>query len=930
MEKIEKKELQKKFADFSRFAATQGAILLKNDNQILPLKPQETISVFGRTQINYYQSGTGSGGAVNIAYSTNLIDGLHHYPEIILNTELVDTYQEWIATHPFDNGGGGWAAEPWHQEEMPLSDVLVKKAREQSQKAIIVIGRTAGEDKDNEDTVGSYQLTEGELSMIRMVTNHFDKVCVVLNVTNIIDMNWVAQGYVHPIGAILYAWHGGMEGGNAVADVLTGAVNPSGKLTDTIAYALADYPSSPNYGSDTRNLYREDIYVGYRYFETFCPDKVQFPFGYGLSYTDFLIVLQPEMTYLQSDTVCIGLTVTNTGTNYAGKEVVQIYAEAPQGEIGKPSRELVAFAKTKLLEPGDSQQIAMEIPLKRLASYDDSGVTENQYCYVLEPGRYHFFAGNSIRNLEAVTFGDKDFLSLNELAIISRAEEAMAPTVAFSRMKPGKRKSDGTYELTEEKVPQRTIELSKRIGERLPVDYAVTGNQGWTLKDVDEKKCSMEEFVAQLEKEELAALVRGEGMGHPQVTPGTASAFGGVTDSLEAYKIPLACTADGPSGIRMESGCEAILLPGGTLLASSWDVELVEELFVLEGQELQLNQIDVLLGPGLNIHRNPLNGRNFEYFSEDSYLTGSMATAITKGIHKGGAEATLKHFACNNQEKKRSEVDSVLSERALREMYLRGFQMAIQEGGAVSIMTSYNPVNGHQAASNYDLNTTILRKEWGYQGIVMTDWWASMNSVEEGGPKFREDTRSMVRAQNDLYMVINNFGAAVNEGGDNTITALEEGNLSLGELQRCAINICRFLLHTDAFRRGQTKEAYKYYKALEKEVIESNILPYRTFADDLIYTQGESVLTFTMPEDGVYLLTADYTSFSPTLSQTTCNIYLNKELVTTIQVNGTDGRHITQKLLKIQLEKGFYELKFDYVQPGLQIEWIKFQKTVEN
>ncbi|MGL4372908.1 MAG: glycoside hydrolase family 3 protein, partial [Turicibacter sp.] len=334
------------------------------------------------------------------------------------------------------------------------------------------------------------------------------------------------------------------------------------------------------------------------------------------------------------------------------------------------------------------------------------------------------------------------------------------------------------------------------------------------LQDVKKGLASLEDFVAQLSNEELATIVRGEGMSSPKVTPGTAAAFGGVSHPLLAYGIPVACAADGPSGIRMDSGHKATQVPIGTLLACSWNLELVEDLYTFEGRELVSNQIDTLLGPGINIHRHPLNGRNFEYFSEDPLITGRFAAAVTSGIKTGGSCATVKHFACNDQEAARVDVDSVVSERALREIHLKGFEMAVKDGGAVSIMTSYNPINGHWAASNYDLNTTILRGEWDYSGIVMTDWWAKMNHPMTAGAAGKEYTSYMVRAQNDLYMVVENNGAQSNVANDDTKEALANGSLTVGELQRCAMNICRFVMNALVFDREMTEsEAIKTFKS---------------------------------------------------------------------------------------------------------------------
>ena len=507
------------------------------------------------------------------------------------------------------------------------------------------------------------------------------------------------------------------------------------KLPDTIAYDIKDYPSTANFGNEEKNLYQEDIYVGYRYFETFAPERVQFPFGFGLSYTDFSMeVKHAEILGSGVDvSVEFQVEVKNVGSQYAGKEVVQVYYEAPQGKLGKPARELGAFAKTEVLQPGEPQVLTLQLPVATMASYDDSGVTGYKSCYVLEPGLYKFYVGGDVRAAQQVSLQGQEGMEISECIVTEVLEEALAPAEKFQRLCPGNKKEDGTYEPKAEDVPVQTISLEERIRERMPEAMEITGNQGISFQDVRDKKASLEAFVAQLSERELAILVRGEGMCNPLVTPGTASAFGGTAPSLYAYGIPPVCTADGPSGIRMDSGLKATQMPIGTMLAASWNLPLVEELYEWEGQELLRNEIDTLLGPGINLHRNPLNGRNFEYFSEDPYLTGKFAAAVVKGIKKSGADATVKHFACNNQELARNTADSVVSERAVRELYLKGFEIAVKEGKACSIMTSYNPLNGHWSASNYDLCTTILRGEWGYTGIVMTDWWAKMNDPISGG-----------------------------------------------------------------------------------------------------------------------------------------------------------------------------------------------------
>jgi beta-glucosidase len=914
------------FAEFCRKVAADGAVLLRNEEEVLPLKNKECVSVFGRTAFDYYRSGTGSGGSVNVEYTTNLISGLRRKDNLYLNEELVKIYEEWLKSHPFDNGGGGWASEPWRQKEMPLSDECVKKAREVSEKAVVVIGRTAGEDQDNAAAEGSYLLAEEEVSMLLMVTKYFEQVIVVLNVSNIIDMKWANDSkFQGRIKSILYAWHGGMEGGNAIADVLAGDVTPNGKLTDTIAYSIEDYPSTKNYGNLYRNFYEEDIYVGYRYFETFKPEKVMYEFGFGLSYTTFdikvldtKVVVKDNDNYIESK-VC----VTNTGSLYSGKEVVQVYYSAPQGKLGKPAKVLIAFKKTKLLNPGESETLTIDFSVKDMASYDDGGSTGFPSSYVLEEGEYKIYIGNSVRNAKQVPVDGKPSYKIAKTQVVKQLEQALAPTQQFKRLKP-LQKEDGTFLETYEDVPLSKVSLEARIRENLPKEIKQTGNLGYKLKDVYENKVTMETFIGQLSDEDLAAIVRGEGMNSPWVTPGTASAFGGVSDALIKFGIPIACTADGPSGIRMDSGHKATQVPIGTLLAATWDVDLVEKLYVFEGKELLSNDIDMLLGPGMNIRRNPLNGRNFEYFSEDPLITGAFASAVVKGIKKGGSNATLKHFACNNQEKSRFFVDAVVSERALREIYLKGFEIAVK-AGAKGIMTSYNPVNGHWSASNYDLNTTILRKEWGFEGIVMTDWWAKMNDPITGGEGDRRYTKGMVQAQNDLYMVVSNYGAEINANEDNTIESLKNGTLTRGELQRCAMNICRFLMEAPVFHRNQ--------------VLTENIIPIKpdntlAISSETTYKAGDEIkieldkpACLQVEKSGIYRIFVSVSSPESSLAQTAVNLFMNGKFAVTIQTNGTEGKWIKRKLAKVALEKGLYKLNLEMVKSGIQIGWISFKEV---
>ena len=902
------------FSQKSKEAAAEGIVLLKNEGGMLPLRQEDKISVFGRPQIEYYRSGTGSGGAVNVEYATNILDGFEN-SNLNIDETLVEKYKKWLKDHPFDNGGGGWACEPWFQKDMPIDEAFAKEQAAKTNKALYIIGRTAGEDKDNAIWQGSYILTDEEKENLRNITKAFDNVCIILNVSNIIDLSWINdEEYNGSIKSVIIVWQGGMEGGTAVVDVLSGAETPSGKLADTIAYSIEDYPSTKNFGNEFKNLYEEDIYIGYRYFETFAPDKVQFEFGYGLSYTTFDIETQTVKE--KTDSIELNVKVTNTGDKFAGKEVVQVYYEAPQGELGKPARELIAFAKTKKLAPGESQELTLEFKISDMASYDDSGVTGHKSCYVLEAGEYNIYVGNSVKNLTKINTYNEE-----ELVVVEKLQEAMAPTEAINIMKPGKKNADGTYEVTYVPVSTQTVDMAKRISDNLPMDMPITGDMGITLQDVRDGKATLEKFVAQLSIEEMAIIIRGEGMSNPRVTRGTASAFGGMSDSLFNYGIPAACCADGPSGLRMEG--KATQLPIGTALSATWNTELVRELYTMEGQELYRNQVDTLLGPGVNIRRNPLNGRNFEYFSEDPFLSGKMSVASTGGIKDGGAWGTIKHFALNGQESHRFKIDAVCSERAIREIYLKSFEMAVKEKTVMSIMTSYNPINGHWAASNYDLCTTILRKEWGYKGFVMTDWWAKMNDVVTGGKESNQDTRDMVRAQNDAYMVVNNNGAEINSNGDNTEVAIIEGRLTVGELQRASMNILRFILAAPV---------------IERELIDTNVAEYFESASDAKYEvqklandakikfEGTDNATVEIDEDAEYTIIVHISSPLPNLSQCTVNVHTNDKVMVVIQTSGTDGKWITQKLCKVKLDKGFYNLELEHVMAGMNVGYIEFKK----
>ncbi len=912
-----------KYARAAREAVAEGIVMLQNRGEVLPLAKGSRIALFGRSQFCYYKSGTGSGGLVNTAYVTGIAEAFAKDERYTLHEGLKALYEEWLKDHPFDTGSG-WAQEPWFQEEMPVTRKTVEKIREESDTAVIIIGRTAGEDKDNLVTEGSYLLTRAEEQMLENVCSVFARTVVLLNVGNIIDMKWVEK---YAPSAVLYVWQGGQEGGNGVLDVLSGDVSPSGKLPDTIAFDIADYPSTKYYGDSKRNFYAEDIYVGYRYFSTFAPEKVLYPFGYGLSYTTFTTTasLAPDKSDI-TEGVTVNMQVVNTGA-HAGKEVVQIYCEAPQGMLGKASRSLCGFAKTNTLLPGEMQKMTVMIPAVYLVSYDDAGITGHKSCSVLEAGEYVFYAGENVRDA-----GKIGSLSVDETIVIEELEEAMAPVTAFEHMRTGGRREDGTYHVEWQDTSLRTADPGVRRQERLPEEYAYTGDQGYRLCDVESGKADMGQFLAQLTDEELCCIIRGEGMCSPKVTPGTAAAFGGVTESLQNYGIPVGCCADGPSGIRMDCGTVAFAMPNGTCLACTFNVELVEELYEWEGLELRKNQIDTLLGPGMNIHRNPLNGRNFEYFSEDPLLTGKMVVAQLNGMHRYDVTGTIKHFACNNQEFSRNFVEAVISERALREIYLKGYEIAVKEGKARSIMSTYGPVNGFWTAGAYDLLTTILRKEWGYTGIVMTDWWAKAN--DENKEASIRNTAAMVRGQNDLYMVTGD--SLSNSNDDNSEEGLREGTVTRGEFQRCAANICRYLLTTPAYLRKQGTET-ELDKQLQEYAKQENsatgqilcIDGENAFIDPAQIDTGKgksTTLQITVKERGLYRLefTCKAAEGTGELAQIPLSVFQDKKLVETVTLSGADTNW-QQKVIEfpIPLFSYTFYVKLFFGMSGMEIKDMK-------
>lgn len=909
-----------KYTAKARQAVAEGQVLLLNQNHVLPLPKGSHVAVFGRMQLHYYKSGTGSGGMVNVNKVTGILEALEESEDVQVYEPLVGVYREWEKDHPFDEGVG-WGNEPWSQEEMELNEALVEEAAEKNEYAIVILARTAGEDKDNKMLEGAYCLTSIEEDMLQKVRKSFAKMIVLLNTGNIMDMSFMDQ---YRPDAVMYVWQGGMIGGLGTVDVLIGKVCPSGRLSDTIAAQMSDYPADPYFGGLEQNLYVEDIYVGYRYFESAAKSKVLYPFGFGLSYTTFSMEAD-GFSYAEKQ-VSFVMKVTNTGS-VAGKEVVQVYAKAPLGKLGKPARVLIDFKKTKELMPGECETLTFAIPTSVFASYNEVSTAGMPVGWILEAGEYTIYAGGNVRDAYAV-----GSFTLDELQIVEECRNALAPTTAFKRMKMTAAnehaEAAGVYEIAMEEVPLRVVSPEEKRNAELPESCEITGDRGIKLADVKAGKATLDEFVAQLTEEELASIVRGEGMGSPKVTAGTAAAFGGVTKSLLEKGIPCGCCDDGPSGMRLDSGMKAFSLPNGTLLACTFNTQLNEELYAFTAVEMIKNRVDILLGPGMNIHRHPLNGRNFEYFSEDPLLTGKMAAAQVRGLKSAGMTGSLKHFCGNNQETRRHTSNSIISERALREIYLRGFEIAVKEAKADAVMTTYGPVNGIWTSSNYDLVTDILRKQWGFEGVVMTDWWAYV--CREGDKPAKTDFATMVKAQNDLYMVCPD--SEKNEHGDNTVESLHDGSLTLGELQRCAKNICRFMMNTHAFMRMQNEEDtieilgaeegfeecvgdLTYYKVDREVVIDLS---------DHEISKGTSIdFALDLEQLGYYKAELTAKSDLGELAQIPVTLSFAGTPRGVYTFNGTNGQWVTQTR-EADLGMKYAIMRLYFPQNGIEVKQIKF------
>lgn len=792
----------------ARKAASEGMVLLKNDNHFLPLSPNCKVALYGVGASNTIKGGTGSGD-VNERESISIYQGMKEAGFTITNEDWIYAFEkeyetkriEWrdfILEKSKDTQGKGasefFAIYTSNPFQMPYGSAVTKT---EAEIGFFIISRVAGEGADRFAKPGDYYLTETEEKQLSDICHFYKDVVVIINTGGIIDLSFMDQ--YENIRALLQIMQPGMEGGRAVADIITGAVTPSGKLTDTWAMAYADYPSSARFSHNDGNIdkayYEDGIYVGYRYFDTFDVSP-RYGFGYGMSYTDF--VLKNIKVSTEKNEIVVDATVINTGSTYAGKEVVQVYATCPTGNIAKEYRRLISFEKTDLLLPGKEQTLTQRVSLSALTSY-----SEQESGWLLEKGNYVIWVGTSLEcSVPVAVFNLEEKLLLEKTVHICPLQENL------EEMQPDTEK-------LEKKIAALLAECEKAgvpvLG--LPVEGIKTKEIVYR-KNAEIYDAEAMELVKTLSEDELCALASGDpkkGQGSNLGSAGIAvPGSAGETNSCCLDKnIASIVLSDGPAGLRLqkyycvedgklhtlpfmaslEGGlfcgeedmklegekyyqyCTAI--PVGTLLAQTFDTKLLEEVGEMIGGEMELFDTTLWLAPGMNIHRNPLCGRNFEYYSEDPLISGKIAAAITRGVQKvPGVGTTIKHLCCNNQEDNRMACDSILSERTLREIYMKGFEIAVKEANPMSIMTSYNLINGVHAANNYDIITQAARNEWGFTGMVMTDW-----TTTEKGPDCT--AAGCMRAGNDLVMP----GAMIDR--ENLEKELKEGTLSLEDLRAC-------------------------------------------------------------------------------------------------------------------------------------------------
>lgn len=803
--------------EIAYLAATEAIVLLENDGT-LPLIPGR-IALYGAGAGMTIKGGTGS-GEVYERHDVTVLEGMEKAGFTVTTKKWIDDYAEMFAEeeraygelykkkitedHPYDVLS---IMEPFrYPYGRGVTESDIKSS--DTDTCIYIVSRQAGEGVDRKLDNGDNSLSEIEKENISVCAASYRKFIVAVNVGSSFDMS--SFDGIEGINAIIFMGQLGSRGGDAFADVISGKVTPSGKLTDTWAKSYKDIPYSSDFsylnGDLENEYYREGIYVGYRYFDSY-KKAPRYHFGYGLSYTDFKI--SKVKAALDGTIVKIKALVTNSGTRFEGKEVVQVYVSCPQEKTAKEYQRLAAFAKTSTIAPGMSETVNLSFDMKDMASF-----VERRGAFVLDAGTYIIRVGNCSAGTKVCGAVD-----LDKEAVISRHDKIFTGMQHVRELPAAK--------ITYPPVPKRVTPL------KLSAAAFTTEKYEYKTPEIKHSR-KMDKLMKELSLKDMARLCVGdtvEPSGKRFITaPGSA---GYTTDRLLKKKIPNAALADGPAGLRLiRRSCitedkefkfidpymkimeffpdeekaklfgdpekdtliyqYTTAFPVEICLAQTWNLHLAEEVGYAASEEMSVYGVSYWLAPAQNIHRNPLCGRNFEYFSEDPYLSGKMAAAIVRGVQKiPGNFATIKHFCCNNQEDNRNRTNANVNERALREIYLKGFEIAVKESAPAALMTSYNKVNGKYVNNNYELITKVLRNEWGFNGLVMTDWVAT-------GDDLGDDALCMA-AGNDLIM------PGMPDTAKNIVKGVKEGVISKKDVRRCAANVLDGIMKTRVYRLYKNK-----------------------------------------------------------------------------------------------------------------------------
>ncbi len=764
-------------------AAQEGAVLLKNENNALPLRPTDKVAIFGtrqltdpdtnKTQYGYLAGGAGAGAVYGVIKTSPLscLRAKANDGKFQLYEEISKKYEQ---------------LKTGYKQRDILADVDKAKA-DGVNKAVIIISRWEGEggteeswlgeawsNPDSDTVAGEWYLDNNEKRLIQKLNDTFDSVIVVFNTGNLMDTTWVKNGIdgEQVVDAALSAWYGGHQGPQAIADLLVGDATPSGKLATTSA-PIENYPSTENFGLNASengkySNYEEDIFVGYRYFETF-NKAVNYEFGFGLSYTTFDI---SNLTYKANSThITVTAKIKNTG-NYVGKEVLQVYFSAPQmgtgsAKLSKPAKELAAYVKTDELAPGESQTVTATFPIDDMSSYDDTGVTGKKSAWVMEAGDYKIYAGTSVKKVTQV-----GTYKQNSLRVVEQVSAQMSPTQLSKRLL-----ADGTYEdVNVDHSPVTQLDKGTNYDAKV-YDKVIT------YADVKAGKNTIEELVSQMSIEDLASFSAS------YETPGSSSnsGTGGNDNTKNTYGITPCANIDGPAGPNTVPWS----FPSATAIACTFNIDIAADVGTVGGKYCESGVGNgkpfMWQSTGVNIHRNPLAGRNFEYYSEDPLVTGLCGSAVTLRVQEQGVGVVVKHLAANNQETNRGGNDARMSERALREIYLKGFEIICKEVDPASIMTSYNMINGVNSWLATEMLINIIRDEWGWDGMYMSDW-------DDVGEK----SGHMVLAGHNIKMGQNQAARMYQD----TITYYNEGKICRSLLEENAVYVIRAILDSDREYEG--------------------------------------------------------------------------------------------------------------------------------